>query len=498
VPLSRVADARRAYQAPEEDGLPVRALHAARALAPRFWRAAALAALASFLGACATPPIDRYLLQAEVDANDVRFKGSHGILSRSRSKAIFAQMKATSPGNDILERHVAIEQALTENPLSIGNKVVLLEDGAATYAAMLSAIRGAKHHVHLETYIFEADDTGKEFAAALVERAKAGVKVRLIYDAVGSFGTPKEFFADLAANGVEVVEFNPIAAETLMKDGLAGFNHRDHRKLTIVDGRVAFLGGINISDVYGSVYGSRRRARDQPLDQRPWRDTQAQIDGPAVADLQRSFLNQWARQKKELPIDDKAYYPTIAPQGSLVMRAIDGSPSDQLLNPMYVAFVSAVENAEKEVFIMNPYFVPHDELRSALGEAAKRGVDVKLILPAHSDSSLVLHAGQSYYDGLLEAGVKIYERKNRILHAKTACVDGVWSTVGSTNLDWRSLLYNDELNAVVLGPDFAAQMNAMFAKDLAESEEITLEKWRSRPLSERLKEIGARLWARFL
>ena len=457
--------------------------------------------MASLAGACAAPPIDRYLLQAEVDANDVRFKGSRGILSRDRSKAVLKELERRSPDSDLLERHVAIEQALTENPLSIGNQVVLLEDGPNTYAAMLAAIRAAKQSVHMETYIFEADDIGKQFAAALSERARAGVKVRLIYDSAGSFKTPKEFFKEISDNGVEVVEFNPVAAATVLKDGFAAINHRDHRKLTIVDGRTAFLGGINISSVYGSLSGSINRARtgdDLPFDKRPWRDMQTRVDGPVVADLQHAYLNQWARQKKEPLIEDKAYYPEVAPQGPLVVRAIEGSPSDQGVNAMYVAFVSAVENAEKEILIMNPYFVPHESLRRSLSEAAKRGVDVKLILPSHSDSPFAYHAGHSFYGGLLESGVKIYERKDRMLHAKTAVIDGVWSTVGSTNLDWRSLLYNDEVNAVILGPEFAAQMVAVFKRDLVESEEITLEKWRNRPLTDRFKEMSARLWARFL
>ena len=450
------------------------------------------------MGACATPPIDRYLLQAEADVNDVRFKNSLGVLSRAQSKAIFDKMKSKSPDSDVLERHIAVEQALTENPLSVGNQVVLLEDGPKTYTAMLSAIRGAKHHVHMETYIFEADEIGEQFAAALTERARAGVKVRLIYDSAGSFNTPKEFFKELSDNGVEVLEYNPIAADAVLKNGLAAINQRDHRKLTVVDGRTAFLGGINISSVYGSLSGSMHRDRDEPFEKRPWRDTHARLDGPVVTDLQHAFLNHWARQRKEPAIEDKAYFPAVPAQGPLVVRAIEGTPTDDGVNAMYVAFVSAVENAEKEILIMNPYFVPHESLRRSLGDAAKRGVDVRLILPSHSDSSLAYHAGRSFYEGLLEAGVKIYERKDRMLHAKTAVIDGVWSTVGSTNLDWRSLLYNDEINAVILGPEFAGQMAAEFSKDLAQSEEITLDKWSNRPLTDRIKEASARFWARFL
>ncbi len=431
----------------------------------------------------------------------MRLKGARGILSAAQSKAIIEQLKAKAPDSGALERHIAIEEALAGSTLSIGNRVVLLQDGPDTYTAMLAAIRGAKHHVHMESYIFEADDIGKQFAAALVGRAKAGVKVRLIYDAVGSNKTPKEFFKDLEAGGVEVVDFNPVAPGTVLKEGLAALNHRDHRKLTIVDGRLAFLGGINISDVYGS-YGSSSlrlgREDDLPFEKRPWRDIQSRIDGPAVADLQRAFLKQWARQKKEAAIEGKDYYPTLANQGLNLVRAIEGSPDDQAVNAMYMAFISAVDNAESEVLVMNPYFVPHPELRRALIEAATRGVEVKLVLPSRSDSWLAYHAGRSFYGDLLDAGVKIFERKDRMLHAKTATVDGVWSTVGSSNLDWRSLLYNDELNVVVLGTEFAKQMNEVFRRDLAESDEITRQQWRDRSLAERLKETAARAWARML
>jgi cardiolipin synthase len=428
----------------------------------------------------------------------VRFKGSRGVLTREQSKALFEKLTSATPGADVLERHLAIEQALSDKPLSIGNKVVLLEDGAQTYTAMLAAIRAAKHHVHMETYIFEADDVGKQFAAALADRARAGLDVRLIYDAAGSFKTPKDFFKDLAATGVKVVEFNPLSPGTVLKGGLDELNHRDHRKLTVVDGRVAFLGGINISSVYGSTSLGARKDEDEPVEKRPWRDMQTRIEGPVVTDLQRAFLEQWARQKKEDAAGDGEYMPQLSAQSSHVVRVIEGSPEQQNVNAMYVTLISAIENAEKEVRIMNPYFVPHESLRKALEGAARRGVDIRLVLPSYSDSRLAYHAGRSYYGDLLEAGVRIFERKDRMLHAKAAFVDGVWSTVGSTNLDWRSLLYNDEINVVVIGPEFARQMSQVFDADIAQSEEITREKWRDRSIKDRFKEFGARIWARML
>jgi cardiolipin synthase len=453
---------------------------------------------------CATPSIDRYILQAEAGQQQVRMKGSRGYLSREDSRAILDAVAKKSPQAGPLERHAALEEKLSGNPLSVGNRVTLLEDGAETYRSMLAAIAGARHHVHMETYIFEADDTGKQFAEALIARARAGVKVRLIYDGVGSLKTPKEFFKTMADAGVELLEFNPISAKGLAKDGLEGFNQRDHRKITIVDGRTAFLGGINISDVYGTSYASRSRqgAREGgdgvDVKDKPWRDMQTRIEGPGVAEVQRAFLKQWARRRDEAPITDKAYYPTIPAVGPHILRVMEGSPADEGINDVYAAFISAIDNAEKEVRVMNSYFVPHDELRRALREAAQRGVEVTLILPGHSDSWLTYYAGRSYYADLLHAGVKIYERKNRILHAKTATVDGVWATVGSTNLDWRSLLYNDEINVVVLGADFAGQLNAVLKGDMANSDEITREAWDRRPLDARAKEAAAKAWARLL
>jgi len=420
-------------------------------------------------------------------------KGSHGYLSREQSKAVIEKLKSQSPDAGVLERHLAIEQSLSGDPLSVGNRVMLLEDGKQTYEAMLKAIRAARHHIHVETYIFEADDTGNLFADAFIAKAQAGVKVRVIYDAVGCIKTPKEFFKRMADGGVELLEFNPI-----LKGGIDELNQRDHRKLTIVDGRIAFLGGINISDVYGASSGGSSRMRDEPVEKRPWRDLQSSVEGPAVNELQRVFLTQWARRRKEAPIEDRAYYPTQPQAGPHVVRVMAGSPADEGINDVYAAMISAIDNAEKEVRIINPYFVPHEDLRRALREAAQRGVEVSLILPAHSDSWITYYAGRSYYGELLDAGVKIYERRDRILHAKSATVDGVWTTIGSTNLDWRSLLYNDEINIVVMGPEFAGTMNGVLERDQGHSDLITRESWAKRPLDARAKEAAAKVAARWL
>ena len=447
------------------------------------------------------PPIDRYMLEQSA-VEDVRLKGADGTLSAQRSAAILAGLRSRSPETSIFDRHLAVEESIAGSPLSVGNKVTLLEDGSATYPAMLAAIAAARKHIHLESYIIEDDDTGQRFADALIIKRRAGVEVRVIYDSFGSKNTAKEFFENLRKNGVEVVEFHPMSPAGI----LTNINQRDHRKLLIVDGRVAFLGGINISGVYSgdSKSGSQSKSgasggADRPFEDRPWRDTHLQVEGPVVNDLQAKFMQTWNDQcpNEAKIVASPAYQPKQDLKGPHVVRALGGTGEDAV-NPLYVTFLSAISSAESEVFMTIAYFVPDQRLIDALKAAAKRGVDVRIILPSRTDGWVVFHAGRSFYEGLLDSGVKIYERETRLLHSKSAVIDGVWSTVGSSNLDWRSLLHNNELNAVILGPEFGDRMKALFAKDLAASREITLTAWQDRPIQDRLKEAAARTWARML
>ena len=272
-------------------------------------------------------------------------------------------------------------------------------------------------------------------------------------------------------------------------------NQRDHRKLLIVDGRMAFLGGINISSVY-SGGSSSQGMRPRPAGRPAWRDTDLQLQGPVVAELQKMFLATWVAQKGD-PLTAENYFPEPVSAGRHVVRVIGSSP-DEPYSLIYATLLSAIGSAETSVLLTNAYFAPDPQLLAALEAAAARGVDVTLILPSQTDSWLVFHAGRGYYEQLLRAGVKIHERRDVILHSKTALIDGVWATVGSTNLDWRSFLHNHELNAVVLGVEFGHQVQAMFDKDLAASEAITLERWQSRPVSLRLKELLASLWEYWL
>ena len=364
-------------------------------------------------------------------------------------------------------------------------------DGPITYAAMFKAIENANDHINLETFFIENDEIGKRFSELLIAKQRSGVQVNLIYDSVGSSSTPSEFFKPLKESGINVLEYNPINPLNLRKGWQV--NQRDHRKLLIIDGKVAFVGGVNISSVYSS--GSFKKSKSN-ADVQPWRDTHLRIEGPVVIEFQKLFMTSWTQQKGDTLIV-KNYFPDTANKGGEVVRAIGSSPEEPY-SQIYATLISAINSAETQVNITNAYFVPDPKLLAALKEAVQRGVDVKLLLPEKTDSTMVFYASRSYYDELLKANVKIYERHGALLHAKTAMIDEVWSTIGSTNLDWRSFTNNQEINAVVLGQNFGTQMKILFENDLKLSKLITLESWRSRSIAARIKEQAARLWARFL
>lgn len=452
----------------------------------------ALLACAGTVG-CATLP-DTDALIARHSAQEANFETARGPVSVKRNAAIMAELQRKSGDLDILDKQMALEQAISDSPLVLGNKVTLLQDGAATYAAMFGTIRQAKDHINLETYIIEDDATGGEFSDLLMQAQARGVQVRLIYDSVGGINTPKAFFERLSKAGIAVLEFNPV--NPLSAKGPWQIYNRDHRKLLIADGRSVILGGINISNVYTSGSAVLQRLIKPPANGVAWRDTDLQIEGPVVAEFQKLFLQTWEKQKGPA-LAPRNHFPKLTPQGKDIVRAIASTPDDPY-SLIYLTLISAIGNAEKTVHLTNAYFVPDLQLLKALTDAAARGVQVQLILPSHSDSELVFHAGRAHYAGLLAGGVQIYERQGALLHAKTAVIDGVWSTVGSTNLDWRSFLDNDEVNAVVLGREFAAQMQAMHQQDLDASQRITAQAWADRPLKFKLKEWLAQHWGRLL
>ena len=454
------------------------------------WRAvlAAFLVVCALLAAgCSTLP----RLDLEDATRPPNFANASRVLTDEQSKAIVERLKRQAGDTDILTRHAAVSEAISGSPMVTGNQVILLEDGPATYAAMFAAIRGATKNVNFMTYIFEPGEVGKQFADLLMEKRRQGVEVNVIYDSVGSHRTPKSFFDTMRNAGVRVVGFNPINPLSPLPG--SGLNNRSHRKLIVVDGSTAFVGGINISNVYstGSHVDIGSRASGSSRSTGTWRDTHLKIEGPVVTEFQKIFLKPWEKQKAE-PLAG-SYLPALSPKGGHIVRAIASTPDEQR-NELYLTLLSAVTFAERNIYLTNAYFAPDPQFLEALQAAVKRGVDVKLILPGTTDSWMAFHAGRSHYANLLAAGVKIYERRGPLLHAKTSTIDGVWSSVGTTNLDWRSFLHNDEVDAAILGREFAQQMEAMFARDLAQSNEITAEQWERRSPGLRLKEWAARMF----
>ena len=460
---------------------------------------ATLVAAGSLLAACSTvPTVD--LADGHAKAADTKplLVGAHGPLTEAQSKAILARLKRQGQDTDVLGRHLAFEEAITDTPLTIGNKVTLLTDGASTFAAMAKAIDGAKDNINLEYFTFEdVELDGQSIVDRLLAKQASGVQVNLIYDSIGSSGTPAPVFDRLRKAGIAILEFNPV--NPLKAKGGYSLNDRDHRKILVADGKTAIIGGVNISKVYGSPLPGMK-SDEKHAGQKPggvyWRDTDIRIQGPAVADLQRLFFRHWQEQGGPA-LAPREYDPKPVAADHQVVRVI-GSTPDQQPPYYYVTLLSAIRTAESRIWLTEAYFVPtHQELED-LVHAAKRGVDVQILLPSRSDSDAALNVGRSHYDDLLEAGVKIYEYQRGNLHCKTAVIDGVWSAIGSSNFDPRSVIYNDEVDAVILGRETGAQMEAMFKADLMRAKEITLAAWRDRPFDEKVREMLSRTWSNLL
>ena len=447
----------------------------------------------SLMGGCASlPDVSQVIDATPLTEKPPEIASAGGLLSPQQSKAILERLQRSVDPTDLLERNTAVLEAVTDSPMTKGNRVSLLADGEATYAAMFKAILSARNHINLESYTFNDDDAGRKFAALLLQKRAEGVPVHLIYDSVGSLTTPESFFQRLREAGVQVVGFNPL--NPLKLDKLWGITHRDHRKILITDGQLAIIGGVNITQ----AYSSGPSAQKSPGGKGPihWRDTDVQIEGPSVAELQKLFLATWQRQKGPA-ISGPDYFPLLTEKGKDLVRVVGSTPGESNRIP-FIVYVSALDFARNSIHLTNSYFVPDAQIEKALIDAAKRGVEVKILLPGVTDSKLVLYAQRYHYARLLKAGVRIYERSDALLHAKTAVIDGVWSTVGSTNLDSLSLRNNDEVNAVILSREFAVAMEQMFARDLADSRPILWEDWQKRPLFPRIGEWFVNLFMRWL
>jgi cardiolipin synthase len=438
-----------------------------------------VAAVCALLAGCAVvPKVD----DTPPRQGTTQIQGARGPLTAQQSKALIDKI-APEPGDaGILKRHLAIEEAVAETPLVAGNATRLLVDGGQTFAAMFAAIKSAKTTINLEYYILEdIESDGERLGDLLSAKRQQGVAVNIIYDSYGSNATVPEFFTRLKSAGIQIVEFNPVNPLNPVS-----LNSRDHRKILVADGATAIVGGINLSTTYQSS-GPGKSGGVQSKPGQHWRDTDLQIEGPAVAQLQTLFLEHWSQQKGP-PLEREKYFPAVSAKGPDVVRIV-GSTPDKEIPRFYVTLLSAIRNAEKNVWLSAAYFVPTDQEKEDLIGAARRGVDVRLLLPSDSDSKMALAIGRSHYASLLEAGVKIYEIQDEVLHSKTASIDGVWTAVGSSNFDPRSVVFNDEVDALVLGSITANGFQKMFEDDLGRARQIEAAAWRRRPLRERFLEI---------
>jgi cardiolipin synthase len=360
------------------------------------------------------------------------------------------------------------------------NHVELLIDGPATYKRMLECIAAARKQILLETYIFADDEVGRRFSCLLKKKSRCGVTVGIIYDSIGSIQTDGAFFDDMKTAGIRVIEFNDVSP---MRGNLLKMNNRTHRKLLIVDGRIAFTGGINLSSTYSS--SSRARSR-KDLRLEGWRDTQVAITGPAVDGFLQDFSDRWQRIAGEkLTVNERH---SALERGGETVVILTATGGEKRRSAIIDAYRAAIRKARYRIWITQAYFAPARGFISFLRKAAKRGVDVRLIVPGISDSAIVRHASRSWYGTLLRKGIRIYESTDALLHAKTAVIDGIWSTVGTSNLDYRSSLHNDEINAVILGRKFARRMETQFETDMAVCEVVDHSTWKRRPLQDRVVE----------
>jgi len=358
-----------------------------------------------------------------------------------------------------------------------GNQVTALYNGDDVFPAMLEAIRSARQTITFESFIYWSSSVGHQFTAALTERARAGVRTHVILDWAGSRKVDGDDIEGLRKAGVEVVFYRPLHWYQL--DHL---NHRDHRKLLVVDGRVGFTGGMGVADQW----------LGHAQDKDHWRDSHFRVEGPVVAQLQAAFMDDWFETQGAI-LDGAGYYPDLDHHGSALGQVFWSSPRGGNGN-LRVMYLLAIAAATRRILIANAYFVPDETTVQMLAAARRRGVDVEIIVPGKIlDAQVVRRASRSLWGPLLEAGVKIFEYEPTMYHTKVMVVDDIWASVGSTNFDDRSFRLNQEASLNVYDSGFAATQAAAFAKDRARSQEITLQAWRDRPVWERIEELVAKL-----
>ncbi|MCA1817979.1 MAG: phospholipase D-like domain-containing protein [Acidobacteria bacterium] len=367
-------------------------------------------------------------------------------------------------------------EAATDARMTEDNRVEVFANGENYYPAALAAIRNARESIHLEAYIFQKGRVAREYVEALAERARAGVEVRLVIDAIGSFATWDSFLEPLTDAGGRVAWYNPLRWQTL-----ARFNNRTHRELLIVDGRVGFTGGAGVADHW----------RYPPKKGKPrWRDNLFRVEGDAVAQLQATFAENWLEASGEIIADPK-YFPPCESAGGVHALVVSSSPTAGGSTRARILFQMLLASARESIQITTPYFLPDRSARAEMIRAIERGVRVRILVPGKkgTDHQLTRNSSRRLYGDLLKAGAQIYEYQPTMIHAKTLVIDGLWSVVGTTNFDNRSFGLNDEVNLAAFDEPLASRISEDFRRDLAESRQVSYDEWRRRSIFERAHEV---------
>ena len=357
-----------------------------------------------------------------------------------------------------------------------GNRVEILLNGEEIFPAKLALIRGARRTINYAQYVFEDGQPAEEVAAALAERCRAGIKVNVLLDAVGALAMPSALREEMSSAGCRVESYRPLRPFTIDR-----LNYRNHRRILVVDGLAGVTGGSGIS---GKWSGNGR-------EEGHWRDTDVLVEGPVVEQLQGAFAENWL-EATGVAIGGPEYFPRrrLDSKGLVDAQVVRSSPAGGS-TAMYTMFLLALASARHSIHITNPYFVPDEKMITTLVAAAKRGVEVVLLIPGAIDHNLVRQASRSEFGRLLKSGVQIYEYRPALLHAKTMVVDGIWSTVGSTNLDYRSFALNEELNVAIYDEATARRLEQVFEQDLSNSRRVMYEDWSNRGLTSRFLELLA-------
>ncbi len=358
-----------------------------------------------------------------------------------------------------------------------GSEIEIYTHGTEKFDALIHDLESATHHIHLQYYIFEDDHIGEKIREVLMRKAKEGIKVRVLYDDVANWRVKNKFYSEMEANGVEVTPYLKVHFPVFTSK----VNYRNHRKIVVIDGKTGYIGGMNIADRY--------------LEPR-WRDTHFRITGRGVLGMQSAFLIDWLSSGKEL-LSGKIYFPEMPVLSKNVMQIATGGPIGEWRN-LLQATVHIIMRAKNYVYIQTPYFLPTEGLFQSLQSAALSGIDIRLMVPEHSDTRFVNTAAHSYFEQMMKAGIKIYQMQSQFLHSKILISDDFISVVGSANMDFRSFEHNFEVNAYIYDSDFAIKMKNIFYLDMKQCKQISRKEWEKRPRIKKFQESLLRMFAPLL